>query len=64
MHAFRCHNTALRSEALEYANEWRVALGKKARCVMWVTKCPLMWRAALLLRKGLVGLKRAMHPFK
>lgn len=64
MHAFRCHNTALRSEALEYANEWRVALGKKARCVMWVTKCPLMWRAALLLRKGLMGLKRVMHPLK
>ena len=64
MHAFRCGNTSLRDEALKYAATWQVVPGMKAKCVTCITKYLPLWKAALLLRKRVVGLKRALHLVK
>lgn len=54
MHAFRCHNKALRTEALMSTKTWGVGLNRQARVVKYVTGSPLLWSLALFVRKLLV----------
>lgn len=58
MHAFRAHNPALRTEALQCAQRWHARLEGRSRMVLFFTSNDFLWRAALYLRKKLLQLRR------
>ena len=53
MHAFRAYDKQLRQEAISSLKEWGITPSPVFRVVRLVTSTPLLWRAALYLRKKL-----------
>ena len=59
MHAFRAHDAALFQETLDCEKEWQPPRTAQMHVLFFVMRHEVLWRIALLLRKGFVKLKQA-----
>ena len=55
MHAFRCRDRELRTEALSLAARWGAGNGARFRAVRLATSCSLLWIAGLAVRRIFIG---------
>ncbi len=58
MHAFRCSDKQLRTEAIECKERWGVKHARKAALVNIITSNSVSWKLALYLRKLFVAIKK------